>query len=57
MILSTHDFVDKVKQINIPVNSFLFTMDIDSLYTNIDIKEGLQAINNIYFLISTCKKT
>lgn len=47
-IKDTYDFVEKVKQIHIPLSSFLFTMDIDSLYTNIDIKEGLQATKNIF---------
>lgn len=42
------DFVEKIRQLSIPPNSFLFTADIDSLYTNIDIKEGIQTIKNIF---------
>ena len=38
----------KIKQLNIPVDAFLFTMDVDSLYTNIDILEGIQAVKNIF---------
>lgn len=47
-IKDTYDFVQKVKKLEIPQKAILFTMDIDSLYTNIDIQEGLQAIKNIF---------
>ena len=47
-IKDTFDFVAKIKQLNIPVDAFLFTMDVDSLYTNIDILEGIQAVKNIF---------
>ncbi|XP_038579870.1 uncharacterized protein LOC119906607, partial [Micropterus salmoides] len=47
-IKDTYDFVNRIKQINIPLNAFLFTMDIDSLYTNIVIPEGIQAVKNIF---------
>ena len=47
-IKDTFDFVNIVKQLHIPPESILFTMDIDSLYTNIDIDEGIQAIKNIF---------
>ena len=43
----TWDFIDKIKNIQIPDYALLFTMDIDSLYTNIDIAEGIQAIRKI----------
>ena len=43
-IKDTCDFVGKVKLLDIPADSFLFTMDIDSLYTNI---EGLNSISKI----------
>ncbi|KAG7520675.1 hypothetical protein JOB18_034130 [Solea senegalensis] len=42
-IKDTYDFIDKIKNVDIPADSFLFTIDIDSLYTNIDIKEGIQS--------------
>lgn len=45
----TYHFVNTVKQLQIPPDSILFTMDVDSLYTNIDIDEGIQAIKNIFF--------
>lgn len=47
-IKDTYDFVEKVKQIEVPVDSFLFSMDIDSLYTNIDIGEGINSIRRIF---------
>ncbi len=37
------------KKIQIPRDAILFTMDIDSLYINIDIQEGIQAIKNIFY--------
>lgn len=43
-IKDTYDFVDKVKNLHIPENSILFTMDVDSLYANIYIGEGIRAI-------------
>lgn len=47
-IKDTYDFINKVKQLHIPTEAILFTMDVDSLYTNIDIDEGIQAIKNIF---------
>ena len=47
-IKDTYDFVNKVRGIHMPADSLLFTIDIDSLYTNIDITEGLQTIENIF---------
>lgn len=40
--------MEKIKKLEIPNQAILFTMDIDSLYTNIDIGEGIQAIKNIF---------
>ena len=40
----TYDFIKKVGQLKIPPTAFLFTMDVDSLYTNIETKLGLEAI-------------
>lgn len=47
-IKDTYDFLDKVRQAKIPENSLLFTVDIDSLYTNIDIEAGLKAVKNCF---------
>ena len=43
-IKDTYDFVSKIKQLAIPSTAYLFTMDIDSLYTNIDTQAGKKAI-------------
>lgn len=40
----TYDFIEKVGQITIPSSAFLCTIDIDSLYTNIEIQLGLEAV-------------
>lgn len=47
-IKDTYDFVEKVKRIEVPVDAFLFSIDIDSLYTNIDIREGINSIRRIF---------
>lgn len=47
-IKDTYDFIEKVQQITLPEEFILFTMDVDSLYTNINIDEGIQAIKNIF---------
>lgn len=47
-IKDTYDFVDKVKQIEVPIDAFLFSIDIDSLYTNIDIGEGIDSIKRVF---------
>lgn len=44
----TYHFIDIIKNLKIPPNSFFFTMDINSLYTNIDTEAGLKAIKNIF---------
>lgn len=40
----TYDFLSKTKNLILPSNSFLFTMDIDSLYTNIETGAGMAAV-------------
>ena len=37
-IKDTYHFIGIIKQLKIPLNSFFFTIDIDSLYTNIETK-------------------
>ena len=46
-IKDTYHFIDIVKNLQIPQNSSFFTIDIDSLYTNIDTQAGLLAVRNI----------
>lgn len=43
----TYDFICKICKLQVPENSFLFTIDIDSLYTNIDTPTGLEAVKKI----------
>lgn len=43
-IKDTYDFIDKIKNLQIPQTALLFTIDIDSLYTNIDTTAGLKAV-------------
>ena len=47
-IKDTYDFISKIKNINIPLQSFLFSMDVTSLYTNIEINEGIQAVKKMF---------
>ena len=42
----TTDFLEKIRHIKLPSNSFLATLDVESMYTNIDIKDGLKAVFN-----------
>lgn len=43
----TTDFVNKIKHLNIPQNSLLVTLDVTSMYTNIDNKAGLKTVKDI----------
>ena len=47
-IKDTPDFLSKIKDIIVPENSILFSLDVDSLYTNIDSTPGLKTIRNIF---------
>lgn len=47
-IKDTYDFINKIKQAVIPPTALLFTMDIESLYTNIETKAGLQAVKTLF---------
>lgn len=46
-IKDTYDFIEKIKSLIIPTDAFLFTIDVDSLYTNIDTQEGITTIRDI----------
>lgn len=43
-IKDTYDFIEKIHNIRVPDHTFLFTIDVVSLYTNIDTELGLQAV-------------
>lgn len=42
----SYDFIEKIKSIKLPQTSLLFTIDIDSLYTNIETEAGMTAVKN-----------
>ena len=44
----TQDFLTKIKDIKIPPNSFLVSLDVDSLYTNIDNKAGMESVREAF---------
>ena len=47
-IKDTQDFINHIKELVIPEHSLFFTIDIDSLYTNIPIKEGIDSVRKIF---------
>ncbi|KAL2091689.1 hypothetical protein ACEWY4_011487 [Coilia grayii] len=49
-VKDTYSFVDEVSALTVPRGSFLFTVDVDSLYTNIDTTLGLQALKDTFAL-------
>ena len=49
-VKDTYDFVQKVRDTHVPSHSILFTMDVDSLYTNIDIAGGMRAVQHAFTL-------
>ena len=44
----TSDFLNKLKQVKINENSLIVTMDVESMYTNIDHESGLAAVKNAF---------
>lgn len=55
-VKDTYDFVQKLSALVVPASGFLFSVDVDSLYTNIEMKRGLAADNTPLFTqISTWK--
>lgn len=47
-IKDTYHFISIIKSLKIPSNAFFFTIDIDSLYTNIDTVSGLRAVKDLF---------
>ena len=45
-VKDTTDFLNKTRNIVVPPNSLLVTMDVKSLYTNIPNEEGISAIDD-----------
>ena len=55
-IKNTYFFVDKIKTLVIPQTAFLFSMDVASLYTNIDTLQGISAVKNIFLKYPDSKR-
>ena len=49
-VKDTTDFIDKITKLTIPAGAMLFTMDVEGLYTNIDNKSGLAAVERVFSL-------
>ena len=47
-IKDTPHFIQKIKNITIPPNALLITLDVESLYTNIDNRAGIAAIRTLF---------
>ncbi|KAL2076412.1 hypothetical protein ACEWY4_027991 [Coilia grayii] len=47
-IKDTYHFIDTIKNITIPATAYLFTMDVNSLYTNIETPSGLTAVKQYF---------
>ena len=47
-IKDTSDFLNKLKQVKIDKNSLIVTMDVSSMYTNIDHQSGLTAVRKAF---------
>lgn len=48
-IKDSYHFIQIVKNLKIPANSSFFSMDVDSLYTNIETPSGILAVKNAFF--------
>ena len=49
----TNDFINKIAGIKAKEGAFIATIDVDSLYTNIDNTYGLEAVKNYLIRIQT----
>lgn len=47
-VKDTYHFIELVKTLRVPVTSFFFSLDVDSLYTNIDIDSGIDSVKKIF---------
>lgn len=47
-IKNTQDFIKKIKSIEMPENALLITLDVESMYTNINNEDGIQAVDDIF---------
>uniref|UniRef100_A0A0F8CGT9 Reverse transcriptase domain-containing protein n=1 Tax=Larimichthys crocea TaxID=215358 RepID=A0A0F8CGT9_LARCR len=47
-IKDTYHFLETIRPMAVPTKSYLFTIDIESLYTNINTTAGLQAVTSTF---------
>ena len=47
-IKSTEDFLNKLSEIQVDKDVILVTLDVESMYTNIDIEAGLRSVKNAF---------
>lgn len=47
-IRDTYDFLEKVKDLRVPPGVILFSLDVESLYTNIETPLGLKAVRDCF---------
>jgi len=43
----THDFLSKIRSIETSPNDLLITLDVDNMYTNINVDEGVKAVREV----------
>lgn len=43
-----YEFIEKIREVSVFAGAFLFSIDVDSLYTNIDTVLGLKAVRQIF---------
>lgn len=47
-VKDTTDFLRDISDLRVPENSYLVTLDVSSLYTNIPHNDGIAALRNMY---------
>lgn len=47
-VKDTYHFIDIVKNLQIPTNAYFFSFDVENLYTNIPIPDGISCIKKIF---------
>lgn len=47
-VKDTYHFIEIVKDLKIPTNALFFSLDVDSLYTNIPIAAGLETVKKVF---------
>ncbi|XDV35105.1 hypothetical protein PO909_005132 [Leuciscus waleckii] len=47
-VQDTYDFLEKVQSLRVPPDAFLFSLNVESLYTNIETPLGLRAVRDCF---------